>query len=142
MKKNDRDFFLKSKGEGFLVGLHGDVSHAFIAGGGDRVPMGQGGFALHSGIVQFRDGRYAYALLNICERDSGEFYGATILMPNGTVVHQNDLALVLGCPAEDIFPYRYKSFTPFGGDIHTGADGWSSKPSDLQAKVPVPEGRV
>ena len=85
------------------------------------------GFFMQTATVRFADGSEHRALLEICERDSGEHWGTAVFYDGGLAAQDDhpEMHIKLGLERRCVYPYKYKLDFPVSGDCHVGADGWS-----------------
>ena len=85
------------------------------------------GFVLVTGEIEARNGKRFWVIHEICEEDSGEYYGSYFPYQGRLISGSGDrLAKSLGMRKEDLFPYRYRYDIPLRQiDIHIGYDGWN-----------------
>lgn len=92
---------------------------------GDRTWYKHNGWCWTSGEIQTADGQRYWAVIEICEQDSGEHWG-TVVPHRGTLRTQDEgFVGFLARRKSDIFPYGYRYDAPIENDWHVGHDGWN-----------------
>lgn len=86
------------------------------------------GWCMTSGEIRLANGKRFWAILGICEQDSGEHW-ETYVPYRGQLKEQSEgFAGFLAPTTEDVFPYRYRYDATIERDHHVGRDGWSGRP--------------
>jgi len=124
--RDGQDYREQTRGRHIQVSFGGGRRCIFEAGKPKRHGYAEG-FIMVTGEVQLADGSRYWALLEICEEDSGEHYGTGIVTPGGLAFQDEENFLQeLGKTREEVFPYKYRSLVQIPGDIHVDpVTGWS-----------------
>lgn len=83
------------------------------------------GWCYTSGEIRLANGKRFWAILTVCEMDSGEFYGALVPHKDEVRDQQDGFVGFLAGTENAIFPYKYRYDAVIALDHHVGADGWS-----------------
>jgi|GEM_PF-4577351 len=83
------------------------------------------GWCLTSGEIVLTNGKRFWAILGICEMDSGEHYETYVPFRRQMKEQSEGFVGFLAPTQEEIFPYRYRYHATIAQDHHVGSDGWS-----------------